>query len=144
MNNSIVRQRFWMLLIVRGCSLALTVYGSICVLYGMGIGVAIYGNLAGLYQAMFLSYGSDNWSWLWFGVALVIPGVAMMVVSRRIVRWLVPIPRHECPQCGYAMRNLTTNRCPECGLEMSEGGEAAGAGHSETPAPPANPRMPAR
>ena len=45
----------------------------------------------------------------------ILPGVVLIVSDRRLVRWLITIPRDECPQCGYTLKHLTTARCPECG-----------------------------
>lgn len=36
-------------------------------------------------------------------------------LESRLVRWIVPLGKAECPQCGYSLTKLTTSRCPECG-----------------------------
>ena len=93
----------------------------------------------------FIWYGTVNisydlgFTWIGYGLGYTVSGLALAVSSGRLVRWLVPLARHECPQCGYAMRNLTTNRCPECGWELTDVGSA------DHPAPSVgNPREPAR
>jgi hypothetical protein len=94
-------------------------YGAVCFVLGMGIGIANYSGISGLYYGLFLLYGTDNWSWLWFGVALMVPGVVVMILSRRIVRWVIPVPPHECPKCNYQLKHLTSTNCPECGYRVS-------------------------
>lgn len=49
----------------------------------------------------------------------LIPAFVVWLFQRRVARWLVPLPRFECPQCGYALRQLTTARCPECGIDFA-------------------------
>jgi hypothetical protein len=46
-------------------------------------------------------------------------GAALLFAERPILRWLVPLPKVECPQCGYSLRQLTTTRCPECGFQFT-------------------------
>jgi hypothetical protein len=119
LNDPILRLRFWGLLIVRAISVTIVVYGSICFLLGLGTGFANYGGINGLYHGLFLLQGSENWSWLWYGVALMAPGIVMMIFSRRIVRWTIPVPVMECAECGYALKNLQSEVCPECGYDLA-------------------------
>lgn len=118
LSNSISTLRFWGLVIVRAISLVMLTYGAICFLLGIGVGIATYSGLQGLYNGWFLLYGPDNWSWLWFGLAMMIPGATIMVLSRHIVRWVIPVPVQECPNCGYELKNLKSPTCPECGFAI--------------------------
>src|SRR3954468_20064624 len=60
----------------------------------------------------------------WWGNTLGL-GLACALVfgASRLARFLIPMPRPECPECGYAIRG-EADRCPECGLNL---GRAAGA-----------------
>mgnify|MGYP005842603273 CR=1 FL=1 len=49
------------------------------------------------------------------GIALMIVGVALAVLSRRIGGWIVPVPATGCPRCGYPTPDAE-GRCPECGM----------------------------
>lgn len=59
----------------------------------------------------------------------IMPGLILLVLRNRLVRWIVPIPKPECPRCGYGLAKLTTPRCPECGqtlpAEMVEDDDSA-------------------
>jgi hypothetical protein len=46
-------------------------------------------------------------------------GIILLFYQRRIVRWLAPMARPECPECGYPVRS-GISRCPECGLSLSK------------------------
>lgn len=49
------------------------------------------------------------------GLALVIVGAALTVLSRPLVRWVVQPPSLGCPRCGYA--GPVGGTCPECGQD---------------------------
>jgi len=49
------------------------------------------------------------------GLALIVVGVALALLSRRIAGWVVPVPATGCPRCGYPTPDAE-GRCPECGL----------------------------
>ncbi len=42
-------------------------------------------------------------------------GAILMSISRRIVAFLVPVPRVGCLWCGYPAAGLPSGPCPECG-----------------------------
>lgn len=64
----------------------------------------------------------DPTGWAWFGpsIAGAATAVALLVVSQFAVRLLVPIPRPNCPKCGYDLSEPTSNVCPECGLRIAD------------------------
>lgn len=47
------------------------------------------------------------------GIALIIVGVALGVVSKWAARWAIVTPGGGCPRCGYDMK--PDEPCPECG-----------------------------
>jgi hypothetical protein len=106
--KSIQRQRHIATVALRALSIILLVIGSIYLIYALAISL-LQGNLE-MVTAIW-DKGND-FSW---GLGLAIPGAAILFWNRAIVRWLIPVPRQECPQCGYVTNLLTTARCPECG-----------------------------
>jgi len=69
-----------------------------------------------------------NFSWRPYGwddmfsysIMFILPGVIILLLSRKLVHWLVPLPQPECPECRYSLKNLTKPRCPECGLDLPD------------------------
>ena len=55
-------------------------------------------------------------------VSFWLPAGVISLGSRRLSRWLVPVPGAgtECPQCGYSLKNLNSPICPECGLSLRD------------------------
>jgi hypothetical protein len=103
------------LVMIRAAGAILIVYGGGHVIWGIGSYVGLLGwhfveGLSSFWDEMFNPF--------WFGLGALLPGICLAVFSRQIARWLVPLPQYECPQCGYALQQLTTTRCPECGLEL--------------------------
>jgi len=49
-----------------------------------------------------------------------IPGLVVMVLDRKLVKWIVPISKLMCPQCGQSLIHLAEPRCPECGCPIPE------------------------
>lgn len=54
----------------------------------------------------------------WFGVPIVLAGsaIALVLIGQFGVRLLVPLPKPNCPGCGYDLREPSGEKCPECGL----------------------------
>ena len=46
-----------------------------------------------------------------------LPAIALLASDRWLLRWLAPMPRPACPECGYTIAPDTA-RCPECGLQL--------------------------
>src|SRR6476660_6286742 len=83
------------LIALRSIGLVMALYGSVLLLYHIGLAVVM-----GRLDELRTIWGET--SWVAWGVAFLLPAAALLVFDRRIVRWLVPVPRSECPQCGYA------------------------------------------
>lgn len=64
-------------------------------------------------------------------LAAASPGLLLLGLQRRLVRWLAPLPAVGCANCGYPVSPLIS-RCPECGIAWERPGPA--------PARPAAPR----
>jgi hypothetical protein len=117
--QQIMLRRHWALITLRTVSLVMIIFGGVHVLWGIGasLGLNDLNVFRGLRSSLTI-FWRDNWNPVWFGMAVLLPGVALAVLDRRIVHWLIPVPRRECPQCGYGVRQLTGSRCPECGYEL--------------------------
>ena len=48
----------------------------------------------------------------------LIAALLLAVMQQRLIFWLTPLPRPQCPQCGYNIKKLSEPRCPECGMEL--------------------------
>lgn len=110
MTAVVVRARLWAMLIVRTLGLGLIAAGLVV------ISAKIPGYWYGAKQ--------DGRQWfaayylIWYllpGSLTVLIGFAVMAISRRIIPFLVPVPRTGCLQCGYSADGLSTGPCPECG-----------------------------
>jgi hypothetical protein len=51
----------------------------------------------------------------------LLAAAALVRWETTVARWLVPMPRAGCPECGYAMTTGPGARCPECGLAAGGG-----------------------
>ncbi len=60
------------------------------------------------------------------GVPMVMVGIALAVLGRRIVVWVVRPPEWGCASCGYAVA-ANDVVCPECGRRVG-GGKSRGGG----------------
>ncbi len=47
------------------------------------------------------------------GLAMLLVGAALAILSRRIARWVIALPEQGCPCCGYT--GAVNDTCPECG-----------------------------
>lgn len=52
------------------------------------------------------------------GSGYLVAGVLLAVFSRRLARWIAPLPHAGCPRCGYRLIALREPRCPECGTVL--------------------------
>jgi hypothetical protein len=114
--QQIIKRRHVTLIIVRCVALTMMTIGSIYVTWGLGSFFA-FGGLSAFFD-QFAVFWDGNWNPFWFGFGIFVPGLLLALMSRTITRWLIPLQRHECPQCGYALKQLGSNRCPECGCEI--------------------------
>ncbi len=102
------------LMIVRIASLALFILGGIPMCYSIGLAMVMRD-----VEALATMWNDTNWT-AW-GAAFLVPALILFFCDRRIVRWLIPVPRRECHECGYPLRGLSpsTMRCPECGTSIA-------------------------
>lgn len=57
----------------------------------------------------------------WFAVPVVMAGSAIVLagLGQFALRLLVPVPKPNCPGCGYDLSEPSGERCPECGLPLA-------------------------
>jgi len=116
--STIAARRHRALVAVRTAALILGILGAIALCYQIGMMLAMQ-DLMG----WTVMWGET--SWFAWALAFLLPATALYLFDRRIVRWLVPVPRRDqCHECGYSLRGLPTaiTRCPECGTPIGGGG----------------------
>lgn len=102
----IVRRRYWLDVIVRLAGVAL-----ILLFLYTGIGHVM---MAAAELAFAPLLRTPDFM---FRIGQGAVGIALLVVRRPLVRWLLPIPRPGCPECGYPLTAGKT-RCSECGTPL--------------------------
>ena len=114
----VLRKRFLFGVIVRFAASVMLVIGSIPVLQAL-LQAMVLGPI------FYITNSGSRWdpfevlvSILWQGGPFLLVGAFLMMRQRAVSRWLVPLPRPECPRCGYNMAKLREPRCPECGLQL--------------------------
>jgi hypothetical protein len=102
---SVVRARYWLQAVIRtaaGVVLAVTAVKEIA--WTVGCAFSMEGVLS-----VFRLFD------FWQSMSPAPVAVLLLVFSERLVRWVFPLPRPVCPECGY-MVSPGALRCPECGL----------------------------
>jgi hypothetical protein len=67
---------------------------------------------------------SFQWAWMFRRVAMgdtlpfLLAGILIIVFRPRLVKWLCPIPKATCIECGYDLRHLEGAVCSECGTPV--------------------------
>ncbi len=120
--EQVIRTRRLVLTLIRGLAVALIIMGALPIL-----ALASYAFVVTPYNAISNAGPSPAVDW---GDAIIrtaadvgqyiFAALLLLAIQQYLVRWLVPMPRPECPQCGYDIANLTESRCPECGLQLPE------------------------
>jgi hypothetical protein len=101
-------------MLIRVAALILGTLGSMAMGYVIGVMLVMQAIMA------WTMMWSDT-SWFATAIGLLTPAIILYLLDRRIARWLIPVPRRECHECGYPLRGLRvgTTRCPECGTPLS-------------------------
>src|SRR5262245_18719097 len=115
--GAIARVRYWIVVALRIDALALFVYAA--VLLWRIVSRTLF------YELFARGMGGNHLSpvYLLFEVALgpalvAAMGVACVRLGPGAARWLVPMPRGGCPECGYPAA-AGSARCPECGAPLA-------------------------
>jgi len=61
------------------------------------------------------------------GLAMLIIGALLGILSGPISAWVVAMPPEACPRCGHPQPPGGTARCTECGLQWRDGTGGASA-----------------
>jgi len=110
MPDTIIRRRLLALLVIRSIAVLLLAVGAYHLVYAIGLVVGERD------LNMLWAQWNNGFSFFYHGVATSFVGAGLAVFGRKLVRWVLPLPQHECPQCGYGFKGLTSPRCPECGF----------------------------
>lgn len=112
--TTIAVRRHRALVIIRWIELVMGLLGSVALCYQLGL-------MAAMQDMMGWTVMWSDTSWFAWAIAMLIPAAVLYMSDRRIVRWLIPVPRRECHECGYPMQGLhaATTRCPECGVAIN-------------------------
>jgi hypothetical protein len=117
--NAVARTRYFLRLVLRGTGLLLLLPGAAMVA-ALACAIALASTTTHTFGHASLTDLPGDLSLLLVpaaGAAFV--GLILLFYQRRIVRWLAPMARPECPECGYPLRAAAA-RCPECGLNLGE------------------------
>lgn len=117
---------------LRAVALLMVVIGSALCLNRLLFGILV-GAGGSFYESTFVVWMESRTTHpIYRGIPLVILGVALAFLSRRLSRWIITVPDDVCPRCGYsrpiadppsindstpATSTHRSTRCPECGLE---------------------------
>ena len=101
---SVARGRYWLRTLLRCGGVVLIVVAAV-----RAVGWVIACMFSGEPLSFLTLYD------FWVALAPVPVAAVLILTSERIARWIMPMPRPVCPECGYALQPAT-DRCPECGL----------------------------
>ena len=115
---------------IRAIALIMTIVGlSLClnrILFGLLCGQSFFGSAFQLRMEIGATHP------MYRGLPLVILGVVLGILSKRLSCWIITVPSDSCPRCGYlrpmvdpppgdgssaSSSSRKTTRCPECGLD---------------------------
>ncbi|MEX2219815.1 MAG: hypothetical protein WD749_13775 [Phycisphaerales bacterium] len=105
---NVARGRYWTRAVIRLAATVLLLYAA-----GRALSWAVYCTFGGggLFEVFRLVE-------FWDALVPVPLAAALLLFGERLVRWVFPMPRPECPECGYRLQPAT-ERCPECGLNLA-------------------------
>lgn len=86
-------------------------YGLYLIGARLAFGLIGNGDLVSAFQ-LWQGIGTDHG--VFRGVPMLVIGVALGLVAKRLVVWIVRPAETGCPRCGYAVE-ATVSICPECG-----------------------------
>jgi rRNA maturation protein Nop10 len=115
--SSIVRSRYWLTMSIRIVAVG-------WLLFAMRFAPQdLFGMITNLFPSLnggqpFGHYLLSNASTLFVEVvgSATLP-LLLLFFHRRLVRFIIPTPKHACPHCGYSLSNLKSPFCPECGSD---------------------------
>jgi hypothetical protein len=112
--DAINRNRARIKWVVRGVAAVLLTFGAYLVLKRVGY-LAGSGDFGSVFRYHSGDMGETNS--MYRGLALLLVGGGLALLSDRVSRWIVTLPVTSCPRCGHH-RGPGATSCPECGLEL--------------------------
>lgn len=100
---------------IRAISAFLMVYGAFLVLARVTHGIILGGGW--IQMTAYMGVGQDHG--MVRGIPMVLAGVAIALLSKKIARWIVAVPESGCVRCAYPGLGQP-GICPECGYNDSE------------------------
>ncbi|MGP1347578.1 MAG: hypothetical protein ACTS3F_13050 [Phycisphaerales bacterium] len=101
----------WLVRVVGSAMVALGVY--------LLVKQLVFGLMVGHPSRAWQIYqGVGEWHIASHGAAAAVVGLPMVLLSRRIARFVVAMPDRGCPGCAYTGERDGNGKCPECGLEL--------------------------
>lgn len=97
---------------LRAIALALVALGLYLVLKKVGFGIGT--SQPRMIYDVFTDTGEGHA--LYRGIAMILVGVPIGLLSRRLAAWMIVVPSNACPACGHDTERTDDGRCTECGL----------------------------
>ncbi len=114
----ILARRHSVLILLRLLCLALFIIGSIWVIMAI-VQTAVWGFSSnwprGARESLLFTFGGR----IGVAAACLLPAAVLLGLNKSLAKWLVPLPRLECPSCGYGLDRLSVKVCPECGAQLA-------------------------
>lgn len=107
------RTRYFVHLACRAVGVLL-VAGACFKVFGIVLGIlqaSAWSNMAAMTSDVFVYL-------LAFGILGLVPGIALLIWSANIAKWLTPWPKLVCLRCDYDASRSGSNKCPECGAVL--------------------------
>ncbi len=96
---------------------AFRVFGLVCIMLGF-IGFSSILGLIALASTTDLKLSQPPEYRAW--VVLLVSGVLLFLQAKGLARLSVPVPKLECPECGYPATHASITRCSECGSPVRD------------------------
>lgn len=116
----VLKKRYQLNVILRCAAVVLIVLGAIP--FAQLVGQLVLALLYSQFSTRPIRSGVDWPEFLIGGVPemlkYVVPGLLLIWLGPRIVRWLTPLPKPRCPECGYWIKRGGAAQCPECGSPL--------------------------
>lgn len=114
-----IRARYIVVIIIRGLSM-LFALAAVTLIIAQMAHIAMDSSFRMLWinitrTPLTWSFANEiRWSSLLFAIA-----IGLWIFQLPLARLIAPRRWNTCPECGYNLRKLKSDRCPECGLAFT-------------------------